>query len=251
MVNIKFETLYFSNYKESIVSSWDCSVELTDSKQHCFDLKEAVFILPPNNAPLQILINFVFGSERRSINCLEKVILPNIEFWHKDLNYMMESRIKGSSLILSLKCNHFNEMKVNKLFYKPKSLQLSRDYHILFLPHVKIQAAFHSTDDIDPKTVQNHLNEYVSSLLVSQLEFQFPLVFSKNCRNKFAQHERSMGSVACSLGGDCSLISNISEIISRDSTSTLIFQVLDNRQNKTKGKRSGSELNSHKPFMRS
>ncbi|AET41176.1 Rec102p Ecym_7347 [Eremothecium cymbalariae DBVPG len=249
-----FETVYLSNADESMVSKWDCEIELSGQNISSLDLTNNVFVLPPLNCPLEIIIRIGLENDDLVPNKQDFIPFPNEEFWTTDLNYAMTHKTNSNKeMELSLKCNQFTTMKADKLFYKPISLHLTKEYKVLVLSKLTINGEFYSLGSLDNSTVQDHLNEYFISLIISQLEFQFPLVFSRNSRRKFLNHEQTMGAVSCSLAGNNSLISNISEMIAHDLTSSFVFEVLEicaNSSRKAKYKKLGISKLAHKPFKR-
>ena len=181
-------------------------------------------------------------------------VVPNNEFWEKALNYTVQYVSDDSKLELFLTCNQFIPLKVEKLFAKPANLVYAKEYRLAYLTRLIINCEFYGVSDTQEGTVLDHLNEFVTSLILSQLEFQFPFVFSRRGRRKFLEHEQSMGSLSYSLTGNNSLIPSVIEVMANDLTSTTVFELLEvcrNYKLRAKYKDSKSELKSSKPFKRS
>lgn len=70
------------------------------------------------------------------------------------------------------------------------------------------------------------LKEYLQSLFISQLEFKFPLLFSKVARRRLAEQDNSLSVVSQSLTRDSSLVLPLIKIIEMDMTATTVYQLL-------------------------
>ncbi|CAR29548.1 hypothetical protein ZYGR_0AD02300 [Zygosaccharomyces rouxii] len=109
---------------------------------------------------------------------------------------------------------------------------------IEFRPHIKLPIVAHCTDlkiDADfhhcphlwsPVDVVSQLNEYLASLIVSQLEFQFPMVFSTIARNRFKSQETDIGPISYSLVYSSALIPITVQLIAGERTATTACQLL-------------------------
>lgn len=109
---------------------------------------------------------------------------------------------------------------------------------IEFRPHIELPMVAHCTElkiNVDfyhtshlwsPADVISQFNEYLASLISSQLEFQFPMVFSMIVRNRFKSQERDIGPISYSLVGSSALIPIAVQLIAGERTATTVFQML-------------------------
>lgn len=109
---------------------------------------------------------------------------------------------------------------------RPISNTLPKLAHLL---NLDINTTLHSTsilNDVALNVLSQHLQEYLQSLIISQLEFKFPLVFSKIARRRFAEQENAISVVSHSLNNDSSLVLPLLNIIEHDMTATTAYQIL-------------------------
>lgn len=109
---------------------------------------------------------------------------------------------------------------------------------IEFRPHIKLPIVAHCTDlkiDADfyhfphqwsSADVISQFNEYLASLVVSQLEFQFPMVFSVIARNRFRAQEADIGPISYGLVCSSALIPITVQLIAEEKTATTVCQLL-------------------------
>lgn len=150
------------------------------------------------------------------------------DFW-LCLNYDHTFNKIENSLIIYLTCRQFTQAKLNKLFSEPIASQTHNEYQLMSLEKIKINAEFHWQEPT-PLIINDfidQLNEYIHSLFISQLEFQFPLVFNTTTRKKFLQHENTFGTISYSLvDGNSTMIPELILMINNDLTSTTCYQLL-------------------------
>lgn len=124
-------------------------------------------------------------------------------------------------------------MKTKNLLEQPLSTLKHMNFHLMSVSTLNVSADFVGM----AKSFEDALhqaNEYIVSLFLSQLEFQFPLVFSRICRRRFLQQEASLGSVSYSLTGTPTMIPQLIKIISEDRTCTTCYHVLELSSNRRK-----------------
>ncbi|GAV55842.1 hypothetical protein ZYGR_0AZ00130 [Zygosaccharomyces rouxii] len=109
---------------------------------------------------------------------------------------------------------------------------------IEFRPHIKLPVVAHCTDlriNVDfhhcphlwsPADAISQFNEYLASLIASQLEFQFPMVFSIIARNRFKSQETDIGPISYSLACSSALIPITIQLIAGERTATTVCQLL-------------------------
>lgn len=171
-------------------------------------------------------------------------------FW-QDLNYQVTFDVDKTTITLNLSCMIFTQMKVKTLLEQPLSLQRHRPQTLRTVESVDITANFLIRDgenDEGWSSILNQSNEYLISLFVSQLEFQYPLVFSRDCRKRFLQQEKSLGPISYALTNSSSLIPNLIKIISDDNTATTSYQIVKLLGDSSKLKRMRNNVNKPIPF---
>lgn len=131
---------------------------------------------------------------------------------------------------MDLKCKIWSIEKMVALLKKPASLRTHlQSPKIVFLERLDVRSKFHHSlhDQLPIDEIMAQFNEYLSSLIVSQLEFQYPMVFSMTCRQKFLSQSIDLGPLSYSLNCSSSLLPHLVKIIADDNTSTTIYQILN------------------------
>lgn len=129
---------------------------------------------------------------------------------------------------LDLTCKIWNPNKMNMLLAKPTE----------FRPYIKLPTVAHCTNlniDVDIQhfedkwslvDVVSQFNEYLASLIISQLEFQFPMVFSIIARNRFKSQEADIGPISYGLVHSSALFPIVVQLIACERTATTVYQLL-------------------------
>lgn len=135
-------------------------------------------------------------------------------------------------LIVQLECQLWTQTKVNTLSdYQINEKHLSStDVKINYLKQIKIVGQFNSneTTEICIDKVVFHLREYLTSLMISQLEFKFPLIFSRVARKRIKEQESSFTVVSYAIKGNSTLFLKFLKMANNDKTASSIFQILSN-----------------------
>ncbi len=76
----------------------------------------------------------------------------------------------------------------------------------------------------------SHFNEYFISLLVSQLEFRFPLVFSYPARTRLRVQEPNIAPISYALSNSSALMLDLVSITEKQPTNTTIYQLITYRK---------------------
>lgn len=153
-------------------------------------------------------------------------------FWQNQLLYGFNCRLDGTTLKLELRCKLWNANKMSTLLQKPKELRPHRNLPtVAFCTELHVQASFHHLPHrLDLHGMVTQFNEYLSSLIISQLEFQLPLVFSIVARNRFKTQESDVGPISYGLTDSSALIPLEVQLIAMDKTATTVCQILRPRR---------------------
>lgn len=153
-------------------------------------------------------------------------------FW-ESLLYKVEFfvNIEGQ-LRIELICQLWTQTKINTILdYQFNERDLSsHDTKLNHLKQVNIIGEFYSDETIETSlnNLIHHLREYLASLMVSQLEFKFPLIFSSVARKRMKEQENSFTVVSYAVKGNSTLFLKFLRITNSDRTASSIFQILSN-----------------------
>lgn len=165
----------------------------------------------------------------------------NKHFWEKNLSYDFSCILNEETLTvtITLSCKLWYENKINTLLEKPLGLGISQGEEkpkILFFSTIEVDVDFHKISYIrgsynalkltDSRELFSSINQYFSSLIISQLEFKFPIVFSSLVRKRISSQEALLAPISYSLTGTSHLIPIIIEMISKDKTATTCVSLL-------------------------
>lgn len=182
--------------------------------------------------------------ENQSCSFLEQLIFQlqeNKQFWKEYLSYEVEFKLKRStkSICIYLSCDLWFNNKISTFLDYPLELECYKktdSLQIKFLNEIQIKAIFYKiihkdkyfqkNEEVNVFEIKNLLNQFFASLLISQLEFKFPLVFSSLVRKRIAIQEKYFAPISYSLTNSIKLIPIIIKIISDDRTSTTAFVLL-------------------------
>lgn len=105
-----------------------------------------------------------------------------------------------------------------------------------FVDQVRICAEFCHIPEykLKAKDLIPHFNEYLSSLIISQFEFQLPLVFSMTCRKRFLSQESDIGPISYALTNSSALLPLLVKLIAEDTTATTAYQLISPTKNRIK-----------------
>lgn len=78
-----------------------------------------------------------------------------------------------------------------------------------------------------PGDVATLLNDFFKSILISQLEFRFPMIFCQITRQKMHKEQRFLGSVSDNLSGSTKLIPTLTKLVNDDTKSLSVYQILN------------------------
>ncbi|CEP61032.1 Rec102p LALA0_S02e05226g [Lachancea lanzarotensis] len=239
---ISFEPVFLANDQRNVYSEWQSSVsiESNDSKNA---INEHSIVLPPRQKHLQIKI-VLFSNEEMVLKgvtqTLANAFTQCLQFW-RDLNYRVTVDIASDNcVLLTLECQIFSVMKTKNLLEQPLSVLKHMDLQLATISAVTVNATLSSSLtplEIDGVAVVKHCNFFLVSLLISQLEFHFPLVFSRVCRLRFLQQEASLGPVSYALTSSASLVPKLVKIISDDKTATTCYRIIEISSDRRKLKR--------------
>lgn len=197
---------------------------------------------------MQIILTFhikiILTFENQSSFFLEQLMVQlqqNKHFWKECLLYDVEFRIEKptKSICIKLSCNLWFNSKIATLLNFPLQLKCYKKTdppQIKYLNEIQIKGVFYKiynkdknfqkSEDVNVSEIKNLLNQFFSSLVISQLEFKFPLIFSSLVRNRIATQETYFAPISYCLTNSTRLIPVIIKIISKDRTSTTAFILL-------------------------
>lgn len=185
-------------------------------------------------------VKFILHTRCKTIEISKSDIAKSFDshIW-KQLSYDVSfvSNESDGLVEFHLHCKIWNENKVSNLLIKPGELRK----HDLNLPQIKIfkklvcqgtiVSDFHNENDCMDNII-SHCNEYFSSLLISQLEFRYPLVFSKVARARLQEQEHSIGALSYALNSTSELMPYLILLIEKESTNTTAYQLINHRKSK-------------------
>ncbi|KAL3231109.1 Uncharacterized protein RNJ44_00748 [Nakaseomyces bracarensis] len=141
------------------------------------------------------------------------------------------------SIQFQLICKIWTENKVTNLLIKPTDFRKhdANQPHIKLFKQIKCYASI-VTDITNEKelakNIRSHCNEFFASVLVSQLEFRYPFVFSMVARQRFQQQEHSIGPLSYALNGSSGLMPSLISLIEKEPTNTVAYQIVNYKRAK-------------------
>ncbi|CCK68322.1 Rec102p KNAG_0A06650 [Huiozyma naganishii CBS 8797] len=238
---VQFETVYMKTKLTSldqeyfVISKWKSCVQLSTKPE------PNTLILPPrspnclkkNPNLLQISFHFHGIAAKCELNIFE-LFKRSVVFWEEILQFAcsVSHQEKTGSIELLLTCKLWPSKKIDNLLEAP----LSYDSHNLetlqigYLEKLSTEVEFlKDANLIFPEAeLIEQFNEYLGSLIISQLEFRYPLVFSSLVRRRLSLQERFLPSVSYSLTDSSKLLPHLVQMISKDRTATTVYQLLKN-----------------------
>lgn len=154
------------------------------------------------------------------------------KFWESMLYRVEISANAKSDLIIELTCQLWTQTKIDRILdYQLSEKDLSdKNIKVNHLEKVNIIGEYYSNKKIESKldNITHHLREYLTSLMVSQLELKFPLIFSRVARKRTKEQENSFTVVSYAIKGNSTLFLKFLRMTNRDRTASSIFQILSN-----------------------
>ncbi|CAI4601311.1 ANM_HP_G0215270.mRNA.1.CDS.1 [Saccharomyces cerevisiae] len=220
-----------------LLSAWTSTVRIegpepTDSNSLYIPL------LPPGM--LKIKLNFKMNDrlvteEQELFTKLREIVGSSIRFWEEQLFYQVQdvSTIENH-VILSLKCTILTNAQISTFISKPRELHThAKGYpEIYYLSELSTTVNFFSKEGnyVEISHVIPHFNEYFSSLIVSQLEFEYPMVFSMISRLRLKWQQSSLAPISYALTSNSVLLPIMLNMIAQDKSSTTAYQILCRRR---------------------
>lgn len=141
---------------------------------------------------------------------------------------------------MKLSCKLWTTNKISELLEKPLDLKThnykNSSHKLKFLSEIKINVEFHKVKCKQLSSQKNEMlciseaiksiNQFFSSLMISQFEFKFPIVFSPLVRQRILNQEMYLAPISHALSNSSKLIPSIIEMISKDKTATNTFILL-------------------------
>ncbi|SCU87067.1 LADA_0E01794g1_1 [Lachancea dasiensis] len=228
-MNVDFEPIYLANRHRDLFTRWTTVVSLScDDVDGTFN--HSCIVLPPRHRKLTMTIEFDLDDGELAIESLLQEVVAALSrsqaFWH-DLNYTPHFATVSDrqSVQISLECHVFTNMKTKSLLEQPLSILKHTDVRLFTVAALHIHADLLGRS-VAAGDVVRHCNEYIVSLFMSQLEFQFPLAFSRTCRQRFLQQEAYLGSISYALTNSATMIPKLVKLISNDKTATMCYRLL-------------------------
>ncbi len=154
-----------------------------------------------------------------------------------DIEYYINKETLRVDMILA--CKLWSNNKISALLENPLSLNThgsDTSARLEFITDIIINAEFYKlkynqhilqkSNKLSIKDINKSLNQFFCSLMVSQLEFQFPLVFSPLVRQRVLKQEMYLAPISHALSNSSQLIPVFIKMISRDKTATTIYILL-------------------------
>ncbi|SCU97004.1 LAME_0F18184g1_1 [Lachancea meyersii CBS 8951] len=231
-MDVSFDPIYLANGYRDVVSQWNSSVSVLSSDFERSLDKDSI-VLPPRQKPLyafELQLDIELFSSNESISsCLTQAFAEGLnsclEYW-QDLNYRATVQVMSEHCIrVSLECQIFSTMKTKNLLEQPLSIMKHMNLRLVTVAGLKVQATFIGASPPVPEAIRQ-CNVFLVSLFISQLEFQFPLAFSRVCRLRFIQQEASLGPVSYALTNSAIMVPRLVKIISDDRTATTCYRII-------------------------
>lgn len=168
---------------------------------------------------------------KKVVSQLDQKIIYWEEMFYKVHIYIEKEKI----IVIELECRIWTQNKLGMLLEctRMENKHSQDALKIIHLKELAISSDFHSNipSTVDINNIIAHTKEYLNSLIISQLEFKFPLIFSANARNRAQKQENSLGVISYTLTNCPILIPHLLKTISNDRTSLSIFQILCSEKN--------------------
>lgn len=173
--------------------------------------------------------------EQELFTKLREIVCSSVHFWEDQLFYKVQDvNTTESCIILSLKCTILTDAHISTFIHKPRELHSNANGYpeINYLSELSTTVNFFSEagNFIEASQVIPHLNEYFSSLIISQLEFEYPIVFSMVSRLRLKWQQGSLGPISYALTNTSVLLPVMLNMIAQDKSATTVYQMLCQRR---------------------
>lgn len=183
-----------------------------------------------NKVSIKLLLNDD-GLTQIQLDTLQNCAFNGKQFWEDQMLYDVKfnTDLKESTITIDLNCKIWTAEKISALIQRPSDMtNYSKDNNKCeFLLQINIIGKIYT--NLSPASQMHqlisHINEYLSSLIISQLEFRYPLVFSIVARNRFKMIEKCIGPLSYALTKSSHLFPTIIKCIAKDTTSTTVYQI--------------------------
>lgn len=180
-----------------------------------------------------VKINLYFNNLNSSLIFeLNKDFKTNIKLWKEELLYNFECIFleEKNCIQIRLFCNIWSPEKLSTLLESSIKRQNTRESAISFMVfkemNVEANILKRNSSLIVSEDVKKLLNDFFKSLLISQLEFQFPMIFCKITRQKIFREQSLLNPVSHNLTTTSELVPMLLKLINDDHTSSLVYQIL-------------------------
>lgn len=162
-------------------------------------------------------------------------------FWEQTLLYNIELRLlpEEKTIKIFLSCKLWFNNKIKALLENPLGLHTfptEKRLTICYLNEVKIIAEFYKVimnkgtcqyeSIITIGVIRKSLNQFFCSLVISQLEFKFPMVFSPLARTRISIQDIYFAPISHFLTNSTRLIPLLVKISTKDKTATTSYLLL-------------------------
>ncbi|CAI4046834.1 Rec102p SKDI_12G3600 [Saccharomyces kudriavzevii IFO 1802] len=220
-----------------LLSSWTSTVRIEGSeKMNSNPLY--IPLLPPGTLKIKLgfkMNNQLITEEQELFTKLQEIVRSSTHFWENQLFYKVQDvNTEENCITFNLKCTIWTDSQISTFINKPSELHShAKGYpEICYLSELSTTVNFlcKEGNSIEVGQIIPHLNEYFSSLIVSQLEFEFPMVFSMIARLRLKWQQGSLGPISYALTNTSVLLPIMLNMIAQDKSSTTVYQILCQRR---------------------
>lgn len=186
---------------------------------------------------LQLLIHIEYNNQRLTDKELQIIMIQldkKKEFWESIYFNNYNDITVERDIRIQLECQLWTQSRINDLLESERleDCNVEQPSKINFIEELLVSVSFHSTNDLEKEldSFKSHLSEYMASLMISQLEFRFPLVFSKIAKKRVKEQENSFFVISQAIKGNSSLVLKFIRMIHVDQTSLSAFQILSSSE---------------------
>ncbi|CCE63576.1 hypothetical protein TPHA_0F00900 [Tetrapisispora phaffii CBS 4417] len=244
---------------DGVISSWHTNIYFQDNfivDNWDFD---KIIVLPPKfpgSLRFELELNFndrePLANDTKYLKLFQQIKTTCVNGFRAiiedKLNYSIEhveDQNRPYSIVFNLNCNVCTVNKVQTLLEEPikKFNHLGNEIKIVNLTKVKILADFYfhqatfndlEYDDTVYQMIKSHMNEYLASLFLSQLEINFPICFSKYIREYLSANILEYPQISFILSNSSKLIPYLITILKNDNNFKTIFKILTYKSKKVK-----------------
>ena len=196
------------------------------------------FVILPGKVKIKLsfkMNNQLVTEEQDFFTKLCEIVGSSVHFWEEQLFYKVQDvSTKENCIVLNLKCTILTDAQINTFINKPRELHShAKGYpEIYYLSELSTTVNFFSKGGnfVEISQVIPHFNEYFSSLIVSQLEFEYPMVFSMISRLRLKWQQSSLAPISYALTNTSVLLPIMLNMIAQDKSSTTVYQILCRRR---------------------